>query len=287
MLLLNLGLFVAIICGAQSADLKFDSGINKCKLDNREIDEASGLAASQIHPGILYMENDKGDTNRIFAVDTTNCHMAAMLTIAGVDNYDWEDLAVGPCGSNSCIYIAETGDHAEDGAKNIIYRVREPAIMKNQTLQLDSQLHFKWGEPDCETVMITPNEDVYTVSKVVGGHGRLAKFSHTAWGSGKTVAAEASVVLNQSSSHHDPVGGDISLDGKEMLIKYKQHVYYWHVPDGDYIKAVTSVPIELPIIKEKRGESVCWDARGIDYYTISEGKLPDLHYFKRTSSIIG
>ncbi|XP_050400799.1 uncharacterized protein LOC126817721 [Patella vulgata] len=252
-----------------------------------EVDEASGLAASRVHAGVLYTHNDKGGSSRLFALDSKTGATLAILKIAHVANYDWEDVAVGPCGSHSCVYIAETGDHGGDGARNVIYRVREPDEIKTQTLHVESQLMFKWDEPDCETIMVTPNEDIYLISKVVGGHGLIANFSSSGFGSGQVVTAESSKYLTLDSIHHDPVGGDISFNGKEMLIKYKLNVYYWTVLDGDYIGATTRPPVNLPYVFETRGESVCWDPQGSGYYTTGEGLNQHIYYYKRQSPIIG
>ena len=74
-----------------------------------DIDEASGCAASRIHPGILYTLNDHGGDNEVYAL-ATNGSLIATLTISGSDNQDWEDLAVAPCTDSPdhveyCIYI--------------------------------------------------------------------------------------------------------------------------------------------------------------------------------------
>lgn len=46
--------------------------------------------------------------------------------------FDWEDIAVGPCGSTSCIYIADTGSTGTSD----VYRVEEPDfIYSDQILQ--------------------------------------------------------------------------------------------------------------------------------------------------------
>ncbi|KAK6188994.1 hypothetical protein SNE40_005054 [Patella caerulea] len=278
---------LAILCGSQAAAPTFSSAKILSTVKDKHVDEASGLAASRVFPGVVYTQNDKGGSNRIFAINSKTGVTEAELKISGVTNYDWEDLAIGPCGSHSCVYIAETGDHAGDGSRNIIYRVREPKELTSQTLDVDGEFHFTWNEPDCETVMVTPNEDIYVVSKVDGGNGLIAKFSNDGWTKGTTAKIVASARLSQTSSHNDPVGGDISADGKEMLIKYRDHVYYWDTSDGDYIGAISRKPADLPYTHEKRGESVCWDPRSAGYYTLGEGSHRHVYYYERTSPIIG
>ncbi|XP_046575903.1 uncharacterized protein LOC124283913 [Haliotis rubra] len=266
---------------SRAAAPQFSSAQKVGTVGAHDVDEASGLAASRQHAGVLYTQNDKGDSSRIFAIAAASGKLLATMKIAHIANYDWEDLAVGPCpGSGSCIYIAETGDHAGDGAKNIIYRVKEPAVIKDQTLDVLDQLHFRWGEPDCECVMVDPAGNTYVVSKVHGGRGLIAKLPSYGWG-GTTVDAGPSQRVPITSTHNDPNGCDISPDGKEMLIKARDAVYYWAVPNGDYVSAVKTAPATLPYHPEPRGESVAWTPNGDGYYTLSEGDDQPLYFYKR------
>lgn len=74
-----------------------------------QINEASGLAASRLHPGVLYTHNDSGDRARIFALDSEDGRMLAQYQVLPADHHDWEDMAVGVCPSKagSCIYIGK------------------------------------------------------------------------------------------------------------------------------------------------------------------------------------
>lgn len=105
------------------------------------IPEASGLAASRRHPGILYTHNDKGGQNRIFALNATNAHIQATFTISSATNKDWEDVAVGTCGQDTCLYIGDIGDGGRE--PHTIYRVKEPAEIRDQSLPVDSKLLYE------------------------------------------------------------------------------------------------------------------------------------------------
>lgn len=111
-----------------------------------EVEEASGLAASRLHPGVLYTVNDSGGKKHVMALDANTGKRLATFIISGAVNFDWEDIACGPCGGGTghCIYIADTGDKRLLGAANRIYRVREPASMTDQHLILESTLKFTY-----------------------------------------------------------------------------------------------------------------------------------------------
>lgn len=87
--------------------------LNKGNIHNEghDLDEISGIVSSKSHPGILYAINDKGDSAKVYAIDTTNNNnLAATFHLRNADNYDWEDLAYGKCDISNyrspyCIYI--------------------------------------------------------------------------------------------------------------------------------------------------------------------------------------
>ena len=68
----------------------------------------------------------------------------ATITIDGASENDWEDIACGPCtnGSGNCIYLADTGGNAGKNA-NTVYRIREPAMIRDEHVPLDSYLKFR------------------------------------------------------------------------------------------------------------------------------------------------
>jgi hypothetical protein len=268
--------------------VQFANGYKAATVSSNIINEASGVCASRIHKDVLYTHNDSGDTHRIFAFSATTGNRLATLTIDGAHSRDWEDIACGPCqgGSGHCIYIADTGGNA-GGMENKIYRVREPNNLYDRHLSLDSTLQFSWDQHDCETVMVDPRGEVYVISKVSPGrHGKVVHLPSNAWGRSYRTQVNSGVYLSITASSNGPVGGDISPDGKEVLIKTYGHVYHWEVPDGNYYAHLQQKPAAEPYITERQGEAVCFDANGGGYYTIGEGHHPPLYYYRKTSSSI-
>jgi len=256
---------------------------NKGHINSGSINEASGICASRTHPNVLYTHNDSGGKNRIFAISTTG-QLLATIYINGATAHDWEDIACGPCpgGSGNCIYIADTGGNA-GGDANTIYRIREPGSIHDQTVQLDSKLKFSWDQHDCETVMIDPHGEVYVVSKVhPGQHCKLVHLPSRLWGDAHHEWVPDGVIMKITSNSNNPVGGDISPNGKEVVIKAYGHVYYWSTPDSNYAAHLAEMPVNLPYHQEPQGEAVCWDQKGEGYYTLSEGHNQPLYYYRRT-----
>ena len=80
-------------------------------------------------------------------------------------------------------------------------------------------IHFSWSEPDCETLMVDPQANVYLISKVSDGRGALYYLPNSAWGTGHRVHVDSAADVSAPSTHKDPVGGDISPDGNGVLVK--------------------------------------------------------------------
>ncbi|KAL4231933.1 hypothetical protein ACF0H5_009509 [Mactra antiquata] len=259
-----------------------------------DVREASGICASRLHSNILYTHNDSGDhSHSIYAVDVTSGKQVSKITINNAVNHDWEDIACGPCPGGHgdyCIYVADTGGNVH-AADNTIYRIKEPKTLQSHiTVDIDSTLKFRWDEHNCETLMVDPRAELYVVSKVDGGHGKMVQLPSSAWGSSHRATVNDGIHLNGiHSTRNDPVGGDISPTGYEVLIKTIERVNYYYVPDGDYLKHMTSTPQQLPYHRERQGEGIAWDHNVRGYYTLGEGTHQPIYFFERnpTSSIIG
>ena len=82
---------------------------------------------------------------------------------------------------------------------------------------------YSWSESDCETLMVDPKGEVYLISKNHNGRGVLFHLPSTAWAKpgshSHRVHVTSTVAVPTPSSHPDPVAGDISPDGNEVLVK--------------------------------------------------------------------
>ena len=147
-----------------------------------------------------------------------------------------------------------------------------------------NRVYFRWTEDDGQTLMVDNNGEIYVASNVVGGKGLMAHLPASGWGLTTHASGTASVRLSITTHHHNPGAGDISPDGTQLLIKTRNHVYYWSVKNNDYLGAILTSPVEIPHHTEPLGEAICWDITGTNYYTLSEGTHPSLYKFVRLPS---
>ena len=71
--------------------------------------------------------------------------------------------------------------------------------------------------------MVDPKGEVYLISKDLHGRGVLFHLPSWAWSKPGThdhrVLINSTAAVPAPSTHHDPVGGDISPNGNEVLVK--------------------------------------------------------------------
>lgn len=266
----------------------FYVGTSRGILDNREINEASGLAASICNPGMLWTQNDSGDKARIFLIDEYGKHKAT-INFTGIKNRDWEAIAVGPGPDKdtSYMYIGDIGDNFARHEYKYIYRLKEPKINADDEVveltieDIDSiKFILPDGKRDSEAMMIDPmTSDLYIFSKReenVNLYLLPAPQSETEIITAQFVTSLPFTQINAA---------DISADGKEILIKNYNHVYYWKLNDNESIKeALKRRPHYPPYITEPQGEAIAFDRRGQGYFTLSEetnNKKPHLMFYLR------
>ncbi|KAK7110951.1 uncharacterized protein [Littorina saxatilis] len=272
---------------ASSAAVHFSERVELGRVSSPVVNETSGLAASRVHPGIFYGHNDHGGMNRVFAMDPATGEVKATLNIAGVQNYDWEDVCVGTCGqgeSGSCLYIGELGDHHGDGSLRLIYKVREPAVLQDTTLPLVDTLRFTWNEQDAESLMIDPSGDLYIISKLHGGDSLFAKLPRSGWGASTPVPIPShdTVRLDLNTYSNDPQGADLSPNGRMLLVKEEHGLVFYAFSDNmNYVSELAGMrPTSVgTYVRRKSGEAVAWNVNGTGFYTLPEGEHQVFNFY--------
>ncbi|OAD24135.1 lipoprotein [Candidatus Thiomargarita nelsonii] len=239
------------------------------------LDEISGIAVSRKNTDVLWIHNDSGDQNRIYAINSQGNYLGAYY-IDDVSSRDWEDIAVGPgpIDSEHYIYIGDIGDNQAEYDFKYIYRVREPYVDFNQsplvsTISDVEVIKFQYpdGKRDAETLMVDPlTKDIYIVSKRES-NVRVYRAPYPQ-ATNSTITLEHVATLNLDGQ---TVGGDISPSGLGILLKTYSSIYYWCRMSGQKLwQTFKNKPVTVPYTIEPQGEAVGWMSNGLGYYTISE-----------------
>jgi len=262
------------------------------RLQNKAMDEISGIAASRIHKDIYYVHNDSGDTSRFFAI-TPAGKIKSVIYFKGDSKdklgvHDCEDIAVGigPAKGKSYVYIGDIGDNDAKYPYVTVYRLEEQKawIDKDSLIKANAvPVHFKYpdGPRDAESLMIDPIEKLlYIVSK--------RSDSVTVYTSPLNFKANDTLILTKRCKLYFNglrpfkwiTAGDISGDGQQVLLKDYVKVYYWKRRENEPIwKTLQRKSVELPYEPEKQGEAIGFTPSGKGYYTASEGVFSPIYYY--------
>jgi hypothetical protein len=143
------------------------------RLEDPRIVEASGLALSRRHPGVVWTHNDSGDQARLFAVGSDG-RTRAVLTLAGVEARDWEAVAAGRDDrGRPALFAADIGDNNGVWPEVAVYRVAEPAVLRDATVPAARfRLRYADGPRNAEAVLIDPRGNrLYVATKAESGGG--------------------------------------------------------------------------------------------------------------------
>lgn len=265
-------------------------------LQSNEINEASGIVASRMNPGVLWTHNDSGGGNFLFALNELGQHLG-IYTVVGTNNRDWEDIAIGknPTNGQSEIYLADIGDNQLVNEVKYIYIATEPQVSPNQSplaVDISSTQALSFIYPnnvkyDAETLLYdersqkffiitkrhpgnpAASDKIFSLDYVISDCPQIATYEGE-------VNIPVDEIVNQGST-----GGDISPDGNFILIKNYQNVYLWERRDMSIANALNQEFIEVPYIMEPQGEAIAWRYDNNGYFTVSEehSNVPAVLYF--------
>jgi hypothetical protein len=253
--------------------------------------EVSGIVSGRKNKNVVYMHEDSGNRNVVFVFDTTGVFLGEIILV-GVQNRDWEDIAIGPGpkpGINY-IYVGDIGDNRSGRPHLFIHRFEEPSFTIDENnpfrIEVDEFNTIKYEYPDgprdAETLMIDPKtKDLIIVTKrEVNVHVYQLPYPQ------RTDGNNATIFFRGKLPFRTIVGGDISPDGNEILIKDYGAIYHWVNEIDDPIATMfEQIPNSVEYVPEVQGESVGWTWRGDGYFTITETEKinadPILYHYKR------
>ena len=227
------------------------------------IDEASGVAVSRAHPGILWVHNDSGDRPRVFAVRLDGS-LVATFDVRGARAVDWEDLALGPCPWNvtrTCLIIGDIGDNREQRTRVVLYFVEEP----DPTVPGDSarvvgparavRVRYADGAHDAEALTVDPAGNVSIVTK--GRAGPILRYSiaRGALGSDSLVVAARDTmdIVPQRMLGRWVTGAAIRPDGQRAVVRTYSEIFLYRIEGDRWIPDGASCFIG---IREPQGEAI-------------------------------
>lgn len=234
------------------------------------LDEASGIIESYQFSGHLWVHEDNGSrSNFIHLLSHQGIYLERFQLPVPIR--DWEDIAIGPgpIAGKNYIYLAEIGDNLEQYPEYAIYRFEEPSSLQQPIRTVDT-ISFTYDDGksyDAETLLLDPlTKDLYIITK----RQFNVRVYKLAYPQSTTTTNTATFLFTMP--YPFLTGGDISKDGKEILLKNYDAIYYWKLKTDETIEQALRRPRDIApfYMREKQGEAICFDKEQKGFFTLSE-----------------
>jgi hypothetical protein len=232
-------------------------------IENHKLTEASGLAQSNVSPGVFFAINDSGNNPEIYAMDQSGNDLG-YWAIDVERNVDWEDLAAFRYKDENYLLIADSGDNYLWRPWVEFFVIKEP---DPDSLGVDAIIPIEWsvkmtyphGYRDSEAVAVDEeSETIFVISKraIPAEVYRIPLQA-----SNDLVQAERMALLNtipqpneQDQWESSMFGGTRSqptaLDIKNnvaVVFTYKDAYLYKKGWRESWIQAFAKIPVRIPL----------------------------------------
>jgi len=248
---------------------------------NPMIREASGIAASRRHPGVLWAHNDSGDAPMVYALGVDGSDLGAYAVDALA--FDWEDIAIGPGPDPSVdyLYVGDIGDNLGIRRKVTIYRFPEPEPGRGGTVADVVRLDLSYPVPglDAESLIVDPiTGDVLIVTKSETDPEALVMRAAAEDLSATGAAPMTEVGIFRLEPNVFVTGADIDATGTVIAFRGYNEVWLWSRSDLRFETTFSASPCAAPSPDEIQGEAIAFEPNGFGYYTVSEGRSPAINH---------
>lgn len=263
MILSGLLLTVAAMASQPSASETTQLAI----VQDRQIDESSGLAASYVHPGHLWVHNDSGDKPRLFLIDLKG-QTRAIVKIGNADAVDWEDMCTFQAMGQSWLLIGDVGDNNRERTLSrqpaCLYLLKEPSIRLGTTIVNTSRdaeaiitFDYQGGPWNCEGVAVdTERQEILLLTKSLPQHSGLYRLPLD------LQTEQQQLTARRIASPFIPFATalDISPDNRTMVVATMLNgLVIRRSAAQSWSEAFTTPGSPFSLPPRQQGETICFD----------------------------
>lgn len=255
------------------------------RLENRDIDEASGLARSQTRADVLWVINDSGKP-RLHPIDTRG-RALGRVKLDDANNADWEDLSSFRLDGKPYLLVADIGDNDNKRKDVRLYFVEEPEPDEKKTdITWSFEFSYPGGPRDAEAIAVdVENERVLVLSKreipavlyalpLRPDRKKRQKAEHLGVPALPQPRRQDVEFAPKTKNYWwQPTGMDLADDGSAAVILTYRGVFYYPRSAGeDWMDALRKRPLALSTGDYGEAEAVSFNAEGTSIYVTFEGR---------------
>lgn len=257
-------------------------------LEDKRINESSGLCRSGTHSGVFWTHNDSGGEPCIFAIDTAG-KTRAKVRVRHAANFDWEDIALGKDAAGApALFIGDIGDNFFIRPTVQVYQIPEPAIrpLGKAVDETESEAPHIWranypdGKHNAESLLVHPvTGRLYILTKSENGKCALYGFpqplqENTSMTLEKVASLTFPLLTRAGKRPHDncmTTAAGFSPDGSHLLAATYSSLYEWELPSGMALgEALKRAPERIEPQMVRQMEGACYDQDGKTIWFTSE-----------------
>ena len=250
-----------------------------CVVEDEQISEASGIAASRHHKDAIWLHNDSGDSARLFLVGLDG-KTRAVVTLNVDRPIDWEDMCSFEADGEKWLLIGDTGDNQRIRSRTErsceLLLMKEPEIKAGDgssvfaKADVVSRIAFQFpdGPEDCESLAVdTEKREILLLTKCAPQKCQLFRLPlSTKAGQQKLIAEPvASVAVPFATSM------DIAADCHSLVIvNMFSGALIQRAKDESWTVACQKPISVLTLPAQPQCETVCFESSGKSVLVNSE-----------------
>lgn len=257
-------------------------------LEDKRLNESSGLALSVRDPSIFWTLNDSGGEPCVFAIDRSG-KTRAKVRVRDAANFDWEDIASGKDEQGApTLFIGDIGDNLYIRASIQVYQIPEPEISAAGKSVAETETaapqiwraHYPDGKKNAESLLVHPQtRRLYVLTKSDDGRCALYAFPQTLQPKVSMVLEKVAdltfpTLIRAGKRPHDncmTTAACFSPDGSRMVVSTYSSLYEWQLPmEKSLAEALKEAPVRIEPELLRQLEGVCYDSDSRTLWIISE-----------------
>jgi hypothetical protein len=257
-------------------------------LEDKRLNESSGLALGVRDPSIFWTLNDSGGEPCVFAIDRSG-KTRAKVRVRDAANFDWEDITSGKDDKGTpTLFIGDIGDNLFIRASIQVYQIPEPEISAagKSVAETETAAPQIWranypdGKHNAESLLVHPQtRRLYILTKSDDGRCALYAFPQTLQPKVSMVLEKVAdlafpTLIRAGKRPHDncmTTAACFSPDGSRMVVATYSSLYEWLLPkEKSLAEALKQAPVRIEPELLRQTEGVCYDGDNRTLWVTSE-----------------